>query len=68
MKNQFLNRYFKLILTTVFVILSISLVAKETTTKLKVPNGFKVEIFLNNTIEKPRGITNDQDFITKRFK
>ncbi|MBB6208150.1 PQQ-dependent sugar dehydrogenase [Borreliella lanei] len=60
MKNQFLNSYFQLI-TTIFLISSITMAAEETTSTLKVPNGFKVEIFLNNTIEKPRGITSDQD-------
>ncbi|WKD00397.1 PQQ-dependent sugar dehydrogenase [Borreliella americana] len=60
MKNQFLNSYFQL-LTTIFLISSITMKAEETTSTLKVPNGFKVEIFLNNTIEKPRGITSDQE-------
>ncbi|MCD2413337.1 PQQ-dependent sugar dehydrogenase [Borreliella burgdorferi] len=60
MKNQFLNSYFQLI-TTIFLISSITIAAEEITSTLKVPNGFKVEIFLNNTIEKPRGITSDQD-------
>lgn len=60
MKNQFLNSYFQLI-TTIFLISSTTLAAEETVSALKVPNGFKVEIFLNNTIEKPRGITSDQD-------
>ncbi len=60
MKNQFLNSYFQLI-TIIFLISSITIAAEETTNSLKVPNGFKVEIFLNNKIEKPRGITSDQD-------
>ncbi|APJ09060.1 sorbosone dehydrogenase family protein [Borreliella afzelii] len=60
MKNQFLNSYFQLI-ATIFLISSITIAAEETTNSLKVPNGFKVEIFLNNKIEKPRGITSDQD-------
>ncbi|WP_424632214.1 PQQ-dependent sugar dehydrogenase [Borreliella lusitaniae] len=61
MKNRFLIGYFQLI-TTIFLTLSIiTITAEETTSALKVPNGFKVEIFLNNTIEKPRGITSDQD-------
>ncbi|QFI14187.1 PQQ-dependent sugar dehydrogenase [Borrelia sp. CA_690] len=60
MKNQFLNTYFQLI-TTIFLILSIPMAAEETANTLKVPNGFKVEIFLKNIIEKPRGITSDQD-------
>ncbi len=60
MKNQFLYSYF-LLIVSIFLISSITMAAEETTTALKVPNGFKVEIFLNNTIEKPRGITSDQD-------
>lgn len=60
MKNQFLYSYF-LLIASIFLISSITMAAEETTTALKVPNGFKVEIFLNNTIEKPRGITSDQD-------
>lgn len=60
MKNKFLNSYFQLI-TTIFLISSIYMGAEETTSALKVPNGFKVEIFLSNTIEKPRGITSDQN-------
>ncbi|WNY69204.1 sorbosone dehydrogenase family protein [Borreliella andersonii] len=60
MKNKFLNSYFQLI-TTIFLISSINMGAEETTSALKVPNGFKVEIFLSNTIEKPRGITSDQN-------
>ncbi|MBB6043214.1 PQQ-dependent sugar dehydrogenase [Borreliella yangtzensis] len=60
MKNQFLNSYFQLI-TAIFLISSTTIAAKDTINTLKVPNGFKVEIFLNNTIEKPRGITSDQD-------
>ncbi|EEH00758.1 conserved hypothetical protein [Borreliella finlandensis] len=60
MKNQFLNSYFQLI-TTIFLISSVTIAAEERISTLKVPNGFKVEIFLNNTIEKPRGITSDQD-------
>ncbi|WNY64601.1 sorbosone dehydrogenase family protein [Borreliella carolinensis] len=61
MKNKFPNNHFQFI-TAIFLILSITMVvAEETTSTLKVPNGFKVEIFLNNTIEKPRGITSDQD-------
>ncbi len=60
MKNQFLYSYF-LLITSIFLISSITMASEETITALKVPNGFKVEIFLNNTIEKPRGITSDQD-------
>ncbi|WKC78534.1 PQQ-dependent sugar dehydrogenase [Borreliella turdi] len=60
MKNQLLNIYFQFI-TSIFLILSITMTAKETVKELKVPNGFKVEIFLKNIIEKPRGITSDQD-------
>ncbi|WNY59914.1 sorbosone dehydrogenase family protein [Borreliella bissettiae] len=61
MKNKFPNNHFQFI-TAIFLILSITMVAaEETISTLKVPNGFKVEIFLNNTIEKPRGITSDQD-------
>ncbi|WPM06259.1 PQQ-dependent sugar dehydrogenase [Borreliella sinica] len=63
MKNQFLTSYFQLI-KIIFLISSITTItmaAEETTNELKVPNGFKVEIFLNNIIEKPRGITSDQD-------
>lgn len=60
MKNQFLYSYF-LLIASIFLISSITMAAEETITALKVPNGFKVEIFLNNTIEKPRGITSDQD-------
>ncbi len=44
MKNQFLNSYFQLI-TTIFLISSITIAAEEITSTLKVPNGFKVEIF-----------------------
>ncbi|WNY65521.1 sorbosone dehydrogenase family protein [Borreliella andersonii] len=60
MKNKFLNSYFQLI-TIIFLISSINMGAEETASTLKVPNGFKVEIFLSNTIEKPRGITSDQN-------
>ncbi len=44
MKNQFLYSYF-LLITSIFLISSITMAAEEITTALKVPNGFKVEIF-----------------------
>lgn len=44
MKNQFLYSYF-LLIASIFLISSITMAAEETTIALKVPNGFKVEIF-----------------------
>ena len=54
MKNKFCARYSIYIL----LLLSLPLSIEAKINKLKVPNGFQVEIFIKN-IEKPREITSD---------
>ena len=57
MKNKFTTNY-SICVTLFLLSLQLSLEAKPL--KLKVPNGFQVEVFMDN-IEKPRGLTSDDE-------